>query len=46
MSKLDTVSLGSIRENSVALRAVNRESEQYPGLFESIRSKRFLGAFI
>lgn len=44
MSKLDTVSLGSIRENPVALRAVNRESEQYLGLVESIRSKGFLGA--
>lgn len=44
MSKLDTVSLGSIRENPVALRAVNREAEAYLGLVESIRAKGFLGA--
>ncbi len=44
MSKLMTISLSTIRENPVALRSVNRESEQYLGLVESIRSKGFFGA--
>lgn len=44
MSKLLSVPISEIRENPVALRAVNRESEQYLGLVESIRAKGFLGA--
>ncbi|MEK0324391.1 MAG: ParB/RepB/Spo0J family partition protein [Nitrosopumilus sp.] len=44
MSRLIVIPLSSIRENPVALRAVNRESEQYLGLVESIRTKGFFGA--
>lgn len=44
MSKLICVPVGEIRENPVALRSVNRESEQYLGLVESMRQKGFLGA--
>lgn len=44
MSKLISVSLSEIRENPVALRSVNRESEQYLGLVDSMRQKGFLGA--
>lgn len=44
MSKLSVVSVGEIRENPVALRAVNREAEAYLGLVESIRTKGFFGA--
>jgi ParB family chromosome partitioning protein len=38
------ISLALIRENEVALRTVNRESEDYLGLVESIRQKGFMGA--
>jgi len=38
------IALGSIRENPVALRAVNRQSEEYLGLVDSIKSKGFIGA--
>lgn len=44
MGKLTTVALADIRENPVALRAVNREDERYMGLVESIRTKGFFGA--
>jgi ParB family chromosome partitioning protein len=44
MGDLKVVSLSDIRENEVALRTVNRESEDYLGLVESIRSKGFIGA--
>lgn len=44
MGDLKVVKLSEIRENEVALRTVNRESESYLGLVESIRSKGFLGA--
>lgn len=44
MSKLICVPVGEIRENPVALRSVNRESEQYLGLVDSMRQKGFLGA--
>jgi ParB/RepB/Spo0J family partition protein len=44
MPNLITVALASIVENPVALRAVNRESEDYLGLVDSIREKGFLGA--
>ena len=44
MGKLMTVKIAAIRENPVALRAVNRDSEDYLGLLESIRSKGFIGA--
>jgi ParB/RepB/Spo0J family partition protein len=36
-NKLTYVPIGEIRENPVALRAVNKESENYPGLVDSIR---------
>jgi len=42
--QLRTVPISEIRENPVALRSVNRESEAYLGLVESIRLKGFLGA--
>jgi len=41
---LESIALSSIRENPVALRAVNRESEEYRGLVDSIKQKGFLGA--
>jgi ParB/RepB/Spo0J family partition protein len=44
MGRLATVQLSDIRENEVALRTVNRESEDYLGLVDSIRQKGFLGA--
>lgn len=44
MGELKKVALSDIRENDVALRTVNRESEEYLGLVESIRSKGFIGA--
>jgi len=44
MGELKKVALSDIRENDVALRTVNRESEDYLGLVESIRSKGFIGA--
>lgn len=44
MGKLTVVALTDIKENTVALRAVNRDDEKYLGLVESIRSKGFFGA--
>jgi ParB/RepB/Spo0J family partition protein len=44
MGILATVALSEIRENEVALRTVNRESEQYLGLVDSMKQKGFLGA--
>lgn len=44
MSQLKTVTLHEIRENPIALRAVNRQSEKYLGLVDSIREKGFFGA--
>jgi len=44
MGQLKVVNLSEIRENDVALRTVNRTSEEYLGLCESIRSKGFIGA--
>jgi len=44
MGELKRVSLSDISENDVALRTVNRESEEYQGLVDSIRSKGFIGA--
>ena len=44
MGELKTVAISTIRENPVALRTVNFDSESYLGLVESIRSKGFLGA--
>lgn len=44
MGDLRVVPLELIHENEVALREVNRESEQYLGLVDSIRNKGFLGA--
>jgi len=39
-----TVLLSEIRENPVALRTVNKNSESFLGLVDSIRSKGFLGS--
>jgi len=44
MGKLAVIAIAAIRENPVALRSVNRESEEYLGLVDSIRNKGFLGA--
>jgi len=41
---LQTVSISEIRENPVALRTVNTESESYLGIVASIREKGFMGA--
>ena len=46
MSDIRTVKLAEIRENAVALRAVNHESEEYLGLVDSMRQRGFLGAII
>ena len=44
MGTLKTVAVEEIRENPVALRAVNRDDERYHGLVESIRTIGFMGA--
>lgn len=44
MGQLKLVKVSDIRENPVALRTVNRESEEYQGLVDSIKNKGFLGA--
>ncbi len=44
MGDLRSIPLSDIRENPVALRSVNRTSEEYQGLVQSIREKGFLGA--
>lgn len=44
MGDLRVIPLSDIRENPVALRSVNRTSEEYQGLVQSIREKGFLGA--
>ena len=44
MGKLTVVPLAEIKENPVALRAVNHEDERYLGLVESIKSQGFFGA--
>jgi ParB family chromosome partitioning protein len=41
---LRVINLSDIRENPVALRTVDRESEGYLGLVDSIRTKGFIGA--
>jgi len=40
---LEVITLASIRENPVALRSVNRESEEYKGLVDSIKNVGFMG---
>jgi len=44
MGELRKIAIAEIRENPVALRAVNRQDENYLGLVDSIKSKGFLGA--
>lgn len=44
MGDLRKVLISQIRENPVALRTVNRQSEEYLGLVASMREKGFLGA--
>ena len=46
LGKLTQVPISEIKENPVALRTVNRESEDYLGLVESIRQKGFMGAIV
>jgi ParB-like chromosome segregation protein Spo0J len=41
---IELVAIDKIRENPVALRAVNKQSEEYLGLVDSIRRKGFLGS--
>jgi len=43
MSELKMVTVDAIRENPEAIRVVNRKSEQYLGLVESIKIQGFLG---
>ncbi len=44
MGELKTIPISAIRENPVALRTVNRDTEEYQGLVDSISQKGFLGA--
>jgi len=44
MSELANIAIGMIRENPVALRTVNRQTESYLELVESIRQKGILNA--
>lgn len=44
MGDLRKVQIPQIRENPVALRTVNRQSEEYLGLVASMKEKGFLGA--
>ena len=44
MGNLQSVQLSEIRENPVALRTVNRQSEDYLGLVDSMKNRGFLGA--
>lgn len=46
MGDIRKVKLSEIRENPVALRAVNQESESYLGLVSSMKEKGFMGAII
>lgn len=46
MGNIRKVKLSEIRENPVALRAVNHESESYLGLVDSMKEKGFLGAIV
>jgi ParB/RepB/Spo0J family partition protein len=41
---IETVAIEKIRENPVALRAVNKQSEDYLGIVDSIRRRGFLGS--
>jgi ParB/RepB/Spo0J family partition protein len=45
-AKLKEVKLSDIRENPVALRSVNRQSESFQGLVDSIREKGVLNAIL
>lgn len=44
MGELKTIPLAQIRENPVALRTVDVQSESFQGLVDSIRTKGFFGA--
>jgi len=44
MSELKTISTSGIRENPVALRNVDRQSEDYLGIVQSMRERGFFGA--
>lgn len=44
MGKLLVIAINAIRENPVALRSVNRESDDYLGLVDSMKNKGFMGA--
>lgn len=44
MGDVRKVHVSDIRENEVALRTVNRDSEQYLGLVDSMKARGFLGA--
>jgi ParB family chromosome partitioning protein len=43
MGQLRNISVSDVVENAVALRTVNRESEEFQGLVDSIRQKGFFG---
>jgi len=44
MGELKAIQISEIRENPVALRTVQRESEEYLGLVASIKEKGFMGS--
>ena len=44
MSELKNISLEQVRDNPDAIRVVNRKSESYDGIVESIKAKGFIGA--
>ncbi len=44
MSELANVEIGLIRENPEAIRVVNRQTESYIGIVDSIKEKGFIGA--
>lgn len=46
MSDLRKVNIADIRENQVALRTVDKQSEKYLGLVASIKEKGFFGAIV
>jgi ParB/RepB/Spo0J family partition protein len=43
MAELKNVAIGLVQENPEAIRVVNRQSESFLGIVDSIRSKGFLG---
>ena len=44
MSELMSIEIGMVRENPEAIRVVNRQTESYAGIVDSIKEKGFVGA--